>query len=223
VQAGLWLLQTGLQSGGVITNEKFGGLEVWAMPTDLRYGLTDKFEVMVGVNPYFATTEGSGAGIEYTTVNYSGYLRYNVFDALPAGSLAFLGGYGYTSYEGGIASANSMVGKLLYRLPLGKLFQVASNLGYTYQHVNKLDYSESSGGSFTYTASFAWNINNKLGIYVETYGSSGTATSNWLDFGFFWLPSADLQVDLIFASGGNSGFESYYSTLGLCYQFGTPR
>lgn len=223
LQAGLWQLQTGVHFGGFINRDNGKAFENWGMPLDLRYGITNKLEIMVNGSGSFASTEGTGAGIEYSLLSYAGYLRFNLFDETPFGSMGLLGGYQHRSYEGGIAAANNFIGKLLYRLPLGEKFQFATNLGYTYTTLDRTDYTEEEGGRFDFTASFAYMLGQKFGLYVETFGSEGSENSLWIDGGIFWLPSPNLQWDLIFGNGGTDSFDQYYTTIGLCYRFGEPR
>lgn len=222
-QAGLWILQTGTDFGTLVNTQNGFSFDSWSFPLDVRYGITDKLEVMVSGSASFAARQDADAGIEYGVLSYAGYLRYNLFDGTNFGSFAFFGGYQHLSYEGGIAAADNIIAKVLYRLPVGDKFQFATNLGYTQTTVNRLDYSVEEGGSFEYTAAFSYLLKPTFGLFLETYGSQGAQTSSWVDGGVFWLPNPDVQWDVILGSGGISKFNQYYVSIGVCFQLGTPR
>lgn len=223
LNAGLWQIQTGIEQGDFTKTSNYQGYATWGLPFDLRFGITNKLEIMASIKPTFAAQEGYYGGIEYSLMDYAGFLRYNIFDGEPYGSFAILGGYKYRSYEGGIANAKIGIAKILYRLPIGKRLQIATNLGYSYHNETGYDYTTASSSYFDYTANLAYSINPKFGLFAETYGRQGNFSESWFNGGLFWLPNPNLQLDLVYATGGSSAYQSYYTTLGLCYRFGRER
>lgn len=218
-----WVIQVGPNFGGFVDKKNGKAFDSWGFPLDVRYGITDKFEIMVAGSANFASTQGTGAGIEYNLLSYAAFGRFNLFDETTFGSLAFLAGYERLSYEGGIAGADNFVAKALYKLPLGEKFTLASNLGYIQTNVNKLDYTEEDGGSFIYTVALSFMLQDNFGLFLETYGSQGSRQSAWIDAGIFWLPRTSVQWDVNFGNGGIDSFSNYYATIGVCFQLGKSR
>ena len=223
LQAGVWQLQTGVEWGSLYEIGYGQGYDVLTIPTDIRYGITDRFEVMFSPKFNFATVAGTGGGIEYSLSAYSLLGRFNFFDGEAYGSMAVLGGYQYTTYEGGIANGNSGILKILYKVPLGDRFQIASNLGYSLHNVMRTDNTSETNGQVDYTLNASFSFNPQFGIYVETFGSFADNSITWFDAGLFWLPNSNLQVDLFYATGNGDAVLDYYTALGLSYRFGTPR
>ena len=222
-QAGSWIIQTAGEFGGFVNTDNGKGFESWGFPLDVRYGITNRFEVMASGKALFASTQGTGAGIEYSLLSYALNFRFNLFDETDFGSMALLAGYEHNSYEGGIASANNFIAKVLYKLALGEKLQLATNLGFTQASLKELDHSEEDGGRFTYTAAFSYNVSDKFGLFLETYGSQGSVQSAWIDGGIYFLPNPNVQWDFVLGNGGLGDFSQYFATIGVCFQIGEPR
>jgi hypothetical protein len=227
LQAGVWQLQTAGEVGGFIDSDRGLSYDVFALPIDIRYGITDKLEIMFSTKFNFASTQGTGAGIEYSLTDLQGTLRYSLFDDTPQGSFAFFAGYRHSIYEGGIASGNQGIFKILYAISLGEHLGFSTNLGYTYSQQTGTDGVETTANTFDYTANLAFNIIPEFGIFAEAYGSAGlddaSGSSSWFDAGIFWLLNSDLQLDLFVASGNGDATQNYFTALGLSYRFGEPR
>lgn len=223
LHAGQWLMQINLEQGDYTKKSNYQGYANWAFPFDLRYGITDKIEIMASIKPNFAAQDGYYGGIEYSLMDYAGSLRYNIFKAKNYGSFSLGAGYRYISYEGGIANAKVGIAKLLYSLPLGQRLVLGTNLGYSHFNETGYDNSTNARGSFDYTAILMFNITQKFGLSLETYGSKSNISNLFFDGGFYWLPNNNVQVNMFFATGGNSNYQSYYGSIGICYRFGQER
>ncbi len=224
LQAGVWQLQAAGDVGGLFTARGLS-YDVFAIPIDLRYGITEKLEIMFSPKFSFASTQGTGAGIEYSLTDLQGTLRYNLVDGAPYGSIGFFAGYKHSIYEGGIANANQGIFKVLYALPLGERLGFSSNLGYSVTSQTGTDGMQSTANLFDYTANFAFNFSDAFGMFVEAFGSvdlgDGDGSNSWVDAGVFWLLSPDFQFDLAFGNSNTTG--DYYTSLGISYRFGNPR
>lgn len=223
LQAGVWQVQSGIEWGSLYQTGYGRGYDVFSFPVDLRYGITNRFEIMVSPKFNFASVAGAEAGIGYALSAYSIMGRYSIFDGEALGSFALLGGYTYVSYEGGIANDHTTVLKMLYKIPLGNRFQLASNLGYSMNSVTGTDAITRQIGRFEYTLNISFNMTPKFGIYAESFGSLAKNSFIWFDSGIFWLPNPNLQVDLFYASGTGDDLLDYFTALGISYRFGTPR
>ena len=58
LQAGVWQLQTAGEVGGFLNNDRGLSYDVFAIPIDLRYGITDKLEIMFSPKFSFGSTQG---------------------------------------------------------------------------------------------------------------------------------------------------------------------
>ena len=224
LQAGVWQLQAAGDVGGFL-NSRGITYDLFSLPTDVRYGITDKLEIMFSPKFSFASTQGTGAGIEYSLTDLQGTLRYNLIDGAPYGSIGFFAGYRRSIFEGGIANANQGIFKILYALPLGERFGFSSNLGYAVIAETGTDGTKRNINLFEYTANFAFSFTSSFGMFVEAFGGvdlgDSGASISWVDAGVFWLLSPDFQFDLAFGNSNTTG--DYYTSLGISYRFGEPR
>lgn len=226
LQAGVWQLQSGTEWGGFYSTALFNDDVVLTLPTDLRWGITDRFEIMLSPKFNFTSVTGTEAGMAYTLSAYSLFGRFYLFNGTDYGSMAVLGGYQYLEYAGSMANEQSAIIKLLYKIPLGNRFQIASNLGYSLNAISNSTKTKTHFGQIDYTLNLAYSITPAFGIYAETFGSQSlNSTTNvfWFDGGLYWLPNENLQVDLFYATGSGNSALDYYAALGISYRFGTPR
>ncbi|MEQ8909741.1 MAG: transporter [Vicingaceae bacterium] len=112
------------------------------------------------------------------------------------------------------------VAKLSFNYSLDDKRSLSSNLGYVNQF---LDF-ESNGlvkyadGDFTYTLVYGHALSDKVGLFLETYGTY-QEFNNWqnnMDAGFAYLIKENLQVDYSFGWGINQIMN--YHSLGLSFR-----
>jgi len=213
-----WILQMGINWGSLIKTKQSQDYDVFSFPINLRYGITDKLEVMLSPAPVFGSTVGGGGGIEYNLSSWDLALRYSLFKNKAAGSMSLLGSYTYLNYEDGIINQDQINLKLLYSLPVGRYLTLGTNLGYS-AIANNPD-------EFTYTLIAAIALSKKFGFYVEGYGNvsidapAGEAGSNWFDAGVYYLTSPTFQLDAGYAQGGTDNYNDFYTYVGFSYLFG---
>jgi len=213
-----WILQMGVNWGSLIKTKQSQDYDAFSFPINLRYGITDKLEVMLSPSPAFGTTVGGGGGIEYTLGTWDLALRYSLFKNTKAGSMSVLGSYTYQNYESGVESQDKINLKILYSISLGRYLTLGSNLGYVA--------NASSGDEFSYTVIASFALTNKFGFYVEGYGSvllenvEAAKNPSWFDAGLYYRTSPTFQLDAGYAQGGAENYNDFYTYVGFSYLFG---
>lgn len=97
------------------------------------------------------------------------------------------------------------INKLSITHGLSNKFSLTYNLGY--------DYIQES--LFGYYISFGYAISDRMGSFVETYGSFGDDASSNFDSGFNYLIRDNLQIDFSFGFGLNNDMN--FTSLGLSW------
>lgn len=96
------------------------------------------------------------------------------------------------------------INKLCISHEINQFLGISYNLGYNYFGIGL--------GDFTYSLAFGVSINDKAGVYIESYGevANMNAFINNFDAGFTYLIKDNLQLDLSFGLGVNQKM-NYFS------------
>jgi len=211
-------IQSGLQFEGANLSNDFGDYKFsnFAFPAYFRYGVTEKFEVNLGIGyrkvrlKEDGETASKSSGIDLATVA----LRFNVFEEtekIPALGFEF-------TYKTKVLSEDfkpdypSGKFNLMASKGFGEKFSITSNLGADF-------------GGFVgppdgfYTLSLGLAVDEHLGVFFENYGSfSGDYFDSYFDFGGAYLLSNDLQLDLFGGFGYNDDAFTWFVSGGVSYR-----
>jgi len=212
-----WQLQAGVNWGKFYNFNRGKDFDITSLPVDIRYGITNKLEIMLSPSFGFATVPGGG-GIEYTLSSYGASLRYSIFENKPFGNLGAMANYEYSTYESGLETLNTYRIRLMYSVPLGQIITFTTNVGLA---------TVSSGPDYIpYTVNFSFAVSPKFGFYAEAYGDlvlselDGVENPFFFDLGLYFLKSASFQFDAGYNRGGTSEYTDDYAFVGISYRFG---
>ncbi|MEC7983698.1 MAG: hypothetical protein VX278_00960 [Myxococcota bacterium] len=188
-------LETGVQIDGTSSEDLF-----FSVPTMIRYGLSDRFEVRLYANGlgylndrFSLSEENSGAQAKWT-----------IFQPEDSSvSLGLLASVDYTDQLGSSISAllDMSFGPVAYWLNVG----VSSG----FSSVETLSAPYSMGVGYLFP--------NRHGLFLETAGQIPNTDSMSAQVGYFWL-SEQMQIDLYMQRGFSEPPHSLFA-LGLAYKF----
>lgn len=204
----------GVNWGGVFGKQLGVEYNALGYPIDLRYGVTDKFELMASPSFNFASSPVDGGGIEYTLSTYALTGRYSLFRNKPFGSAALMATYQFETYARGTETSNNGVFKFLYTIPFAQNFSFNTNLGATISSYHST--------TFDFTLNLAGPVTEKVGFFLELFGNIDTELETGevhpisIDLGLSYLSSNRFQVDGGFTQA-IQGSQTYYGFLGISY------
>jgi len=103
------------------------------------------------------------------------------------------------------------INKIAISNNINNYIDVGANIGYNYLGKNN--------GDLTYSVSFAFKINNKLGFYIEPFGEIENLKTHFsnLDGGFTYLIKSNIQADISYGNALN--YNSHYLSVGISWLF----
>jgi len=204
-----------IESGILIINEESGLIKKILIPTSLfRYGLTDRLElrlVQQFENLENDATSQTNFGISDLVIGAKIQLlkkeNINIQIAFLSHLILPTGSNELTNDEFGT------VNKLAISHTISDHIGLGYNIGY--------DNFGEGKGDFSYSLSSGLSLTNKVGTYVEFYGTY-TKFSHWgtnFDSGLTYLVKDNLQLDISFGLGLNC--EMHYFSLGCSWNIST--
>lgn len=212
-----------IETGFVYENIKPGGdyeFTNWDIATTLlRYGVWDNFELRLGnyyqqskiqsdYNAVDSTQSGIGpivVGFKVFVIKEKGFRpELAVMADLTinkVGNLDYRPTYTYSSV------------KILASYTLSDFFSLGTNIGYG-------NNGESANGFFVYSVVLGMSISERLGGFVELYGTSNGGDdplTRW-DAGLTYLVRHNLQLDVSGGTGLSSGIKMYFINFGLTWR-----
>lgn len=195
----------------------------WNFPTLLRGGLTEDFELRLATDGPAFLTETSPTDRTFGMSDLELGMKYHVLDgggAVP--STAFLaavnfpsGSSAFTSHKPEYALVGALDWDLPFSLGLGTNFGIAArpeehDSGYFWQ--------------FNAAASLGGGITQRLSWYVELGANLPAADRDhgavFVDGGFKYLLSPDMQLDFAVAKGLNEPADTIGATIGFSVRWG---
>ena len=186
-----------------------------------RYGLSNKIELRLGAQLTTTNSSNSYPQTEsYNKTNLEGVviaLKFKLADQkkiLPSTAL-ILGSTIPALNPGQQTDIFDPAFIFAFSNRITENFGVGYNIG-----VNLSDgFNSSASGSYTFNINYSFL--NSAGVFVEAFGYipfSSTQAANYLDAGFTFLTSKNIQLDLSGGYGLNSDFTEYFLSTGISFR-----
>jgi hypothetical protein len=218
LEAGLNYSRTIIATTGFNNRSDSASINTFGIDALGRYGLSDAFELRLGVNPIsFSSissqddgdTTGLGSvsvGAKYTLMR-GDTVSFGVLPAIEVGSA-----FDSASLNAGLTGI----------LDIHLLDPVSTTINATIGGASLVDERSGSSPALTYSAaaSFGYGLSDKVGVYAEYYllGIEGTAPNHHLDGGLTYLLNNQFQLDL-YGDYELSGDNTFQLGAGISYLF----
>ncbi len=213
----IFQIQSGMDVFGASDKNSTDKISGFLNNTVIRYGISETFEVSALVDYIFDETvtqsgeELKSSGLRAMDVG----MRYHIID----GDGKWLPNIGFQiRMRLPILAEDYKIDHVAPRFnivtsnPLGKGFTLVTNTGASWN-------GNSAAPRGFYIVNLSWPFSDKLGGFVENYGSfaNGPSETFW-DAGVGWLLNPDLQLDIFGGFGVNDGIKSYFTSVGVSWR-----
>ena len=199
-----------------------GDSSLLSTPTFLRYGLSDSFELQMGVSPYNSLTMRSFGHRESTSG--IGDIQLGAKYALLAGGAGTpaITLVGFVTAPSGDSAFSG--GRPAYNIDAVVAWQLADDsalstmIGYAHVPISGGQYADSGA----LAASVSHSLNDRLGFYVEAGyfpGFRHAADTALAGSGMTWLLTSHLQIDGFFDIGLNHASQNSLVGTGISFLF----
>lgn len=216
-----WLIQAGSGWGRLIDYGSVDEFNTYALPIDVRYGITPRLEAMATADMHFAGGINAEEERSYGLQGYGVGARYNIFnhglhDAPKGknfGSLAVFAMYQQQVVQPSNASTGVVLTRILYRIDLTDYLTISSNIGF-----NFTDDAWVIGNALFYTINVSTPISKQFSAFVENFGSGNNISG--VNLGFAWWAAPNIQLDFFAGRGELANFGQLYLAGGFSYRIG---
>ncbi len=181
----------------------------------IRYGLLEKLEIRgdYSLQNFSNVVDGEKVSSVDGFNSLSFGVRYNIVsgDGINLGIQADVG----LPNIGNISPTDEVAPKfmLIHSNPLGDIFSLTTNWAITWAGDGE---NEATG---IYVINLAFPINDKIGSFIENYGSINDGDLyNYWDTGLSYLVNDHFQLDMGLGYGQNDGLSSWFVDAGLSWR-----
>lgn len=215
IETGFYLLQYDISAGGVGGTDKFQYFSL--NNTLLRYGLSDRVELRFSQEISKSRFMNDGAVTFSNPATFAPTMigaKFNIFKNSPDfPDLGIITSFGGGIFEETGSGLQSDI-RVALDAPIGESLTLSTNLGSGFS--NGFD----SAVPF-YTLNFGYGVNDKVGVFIESYGSfpGGGSSDHAMDAGFTYLVNSSLQLDVYGGTGFSSSAANLLIGFGLSKRF----
>jgi len=186
-----------------------------------RLGVLSWLEARLGLNSFVLLREPGPdqQGIQDLTVGFKALIRgASAGGSRLAPRLALLGGLDLPTGSDDFGSSEVVPGaKLIAAWDVSDRVVIASNVGWAYGYAENERYHQGIGSLVT-----GYSVSDPITVYVEWYGlfpeNRAGGANHYLNGGFAWLLSPDLQLDWRIGAGLQDPDPNWFTGVGLSFR-----